>query len=63
MKKNTYFVRGPAAAFLTVGRDGPRFPYWTCQKPRPLPLQQAEMVRQAALRIGCGSVYLERAEE
>jgi hypothetical protein len=74
MTERTYYVRdgapGPGAlgtaaagAYLAAGRDGPRFPYWTWQKPDPLPLQQAEALRQAAVRMGCRTLRLQPADD
>ncbi len=74
MARKTYYVRDGAsgalgtaaaatAAYVAAGRDGPRFPYWTWQRPDPLPLEQAEALRQAALRMGCRSLLLQLAED
>jgi hypothetical protein len=65
----TYYVRPGASwrpssgAYVAAGRDGTRFPYWTWQKPDPLPLEEAEALRQAALGMGCRSIDLQPAEE
>ncbi len=70
----TYYVRdgasvtgafsgGAEGAYVAAGRDGTRFPYWTWQKPDPLPLEQAEALLQAALRMGCSRLQLQPAED
>ena len=76
MNNRTYYVRdgapGPdplgsasagTGAYVAAGRDGPRFPYWTWQRPEPLPLEQAEALLQAALRMGCRGLLLQPAED
>ncbi len=74
MSTSTYYVRDAAPgagvwntdaaeAYVAAGRDGPRFPYWTWQKPDPVPLEQAEALLQAALRMGCRTIHLQPAEE
>lgn len=65
----TYYVRAGASrssssgAYVAAGRDGTRYPYWTWQKPNPLPLEEAEALRQAALRMGCRRIDLEPADD
>ncbi len=75
MTSKSYFVRvgapGPSAedtaaaaggSYVAAGRDGPQFPYWTWQKPDPLPLDQAQALLEAALRMGCTSLHIQPAE-
>jgi hypothetical protein len=65
----TYYVRPGASwrassgAYVAAGRDGTRFPYWTWQKPDPLPLEEAQALMEAALRMGCRSIDLQPAED
>jgi hypothetical protein len=74
MSTKSYYVRDgapahgscgakAAEAYVAAGRDGTRFPYWTWQKPDPLPLDQAEALVQSALRMGCRAIHLQVAEE
>ena len=74
MNKRTFYVRdgvtgpdalgaGAAGAYVAAGRDGTRFPYWTWQKPDPLPFEQAQALMEAALRLGCRRLQLQPAED
>ena len=57
------FSAAAAGAYVAAGRDGTRFPYWTWQKPDPLPLEQAQALMEAALRMGCHRLPLQPAED
>ncbi|MEB3322288.1 MAG: hypothetical protein VKI81_05645 [Synechococcaceae cyanobacterium] len=64
----TYFVRirtalEAPAGYVAPGRDGTRYPHWTWEPPAPLPLEEAEALKQAALRICGGTLTLQVAEE
>jgi len=57
------FSTAAAGAYVAVGLDGTRFPYWTWQKPDPLPLEEAQALMEAALRMGCSRLQLQPAED
>lgn len=74
MSTKTYYVRDGApamaglgtavsGAYVAAGRDGTRFPYWTWQKPDPLPLKQAKALLEAGRRMGCHRLHLQPAED